>query len=562
MLTFEAIGIEERLVRAVTDLGYITPTTIQEKAIPVLLGGTTDFIGLAQTGTGKTAAFGLPLLDLVDIAARHPQALVVCPTRELCLQIVSEIELFKKYMTGLHAVAVYGGTSIGMQIRDLKRGVQIVVATPGRLIDLIERKAINLEQIKYVVLDEADEMLNMGFQDDIEFILQNTPKRESTWLFSATMPPEIRRVSKKYMKQPVEVTVGKVNTGNKNIDHQFFVTSAQHRYETLKRLIDFNPGIYGIVFTRTKVDAQEISEKLTREGYDIDSLHGDLTQGQRDKVMGEFREKTLQLLIATDVAARGIDVQGITHVINYELPDDMEVYTHRSGRTGRAGNTGICMSIVHSREVGRIRQIERMVQAPFHKLEIPGGKDVCRKQFFSVMDKLLQADVSHGDYETYVPMLEEKFADMSKEEVLKRVAAMEFDRFLKYYENAEDLNIRERTQMRERREYDPASAGQTGGRRDSRDSNRDTRGREFSGNGNYMRLFVNLGTKDGFYKASFLQFILDMSELRKESLGRVDMKEMNSWIEVDRKSAGQMIKSIDGKTYKGRRIRMNDANSR
>ena len=458
MMTFEEIGIEERLVKAITDLGYVNPTPIQEKAIPVLLGGTTDFIGLAQTGTGKTAAFGLPLLDLIDASAKHPQALVVCPTRELCMQIVNEVELFKKYMTGLHVVAVYGGAAIGAQIRDLKRGVQIVVATPGRLIDLIERKAINLEQIKYVVLDEADEMLNMGFQDDIEFILQNTPKRESTWLFSATMPAEIRRVSKKYMKSPVEVTVGTKNTANKNVDHQFYVASAQHRYETLKRLIDFNPGIYGIIFTRTKLDAQDISERLTREGYDIDALHGDLTQGQRDKVMGEFREKSLQLLIATDVAARGIDVQGITHVINYELPDDMEVYTHRSGRTGRAGNTGICMSIVHSREIGRLRQIERIVQVPFHKLEIPTGKDVCRKQFFHFMDKLLQTDISHGDYESYVPMLAEKFADMSKEEILKRVAASEFDRFLKYYENAEDLNVRERArEPRERIAYNAAS---------------------------------------------------------------------------------------------------------
>jgi len=561
MMTFEEIGIEERLVKAITDLGYVNPTPIQEKAIPVLLGGTTDFIGLAQTGTGKTAAFGLPLLDLIDASAKHPQALVVCPTRELCMQIVNEVELFKKYMTGLHVVAVYGGAAIGAQIRDLKRGVQIVVATPGRLIDLIERKAINLEQIKYVVLDEADEMLNMGFQDDIEFILQNTPKRESTWLFSATMPAEIRRVSKKYMKSPVEVTVGTKNTANKNVDHQFYVASAQHRYETLKRLIDFNPGIYGIIFTRTKADAQNIAEKLTREGYDIDALHGDLTQGQRDKVMGEFREKSLQLLIATDVAARGIDVQGITHVINYELPDDMEVYTHRSGRTGRAGNTGICMSIVHSREIGRLRQIERIVQVPFHKLEIPTGKDVCRKQFFHFMDKLLQTDISHGDYESYVPMLAEKFADMSKEEILKRVAASEFDRFLKYYENAEDLNVRERArEPRERIAYNTAGAGGAPAR--DFDRRRDTRGREFNGNGDYMRVFVNLGTKDGFYKASFLQFILDMSDLRKEVLGRIDMKEMNSWIEVDRKSANQMIRSIDGKKYKGRSIRMNDANSR
>ena len=563
MMTFEETGIEERLVKAVTDLGYVNPTAIQEKAIPVLLSGTTDFIGLAQTGTGKTAAFGLPLLDLIDASAKYPQALIVCPTRELCLQIVSELELFKKYMPAVHVVAVYGGTAIGMQIRDLKRGVQIVVATPGRLIDLIERKAINLEQIKYVVLDEADEMLNMGFQDDIEFILKNTPKRESTWLFSATMPMEIRRVSKRYMKEPVEVTVGQMNTANKNVDHQYFIASAQHRYDTLKRLIDFNPGMYGIIFTRTKADAQQIAEKLTREGYDIDALHGDLTQGQRDKVMGEFREKTLQLLIATDVAARGIDVKDITHVINFELPDDIEVYTHRSGRTGRAGNTGICMSIVHSREVGRLKQIERIVKVPFHKLEIPSGKDVCRKQFFHFMDKLLQTDISHGNYESYVPMLEEKFADISKEDVLKRMAAMEFDRFLKYYENAEDLNVRER--MREPRERIPVGAA-----RGSFDRGRDrvvpSRGRDFAGNGggggDYMRIFVNLGTKDGFYKASFLQFILDMSELKKEVLGRIDMKEMNSWIEVDRNSASQMIRAIDGKKYKGRSIRMNDANSR
>lgn len=554
MMTFEELGLDAKLVQATDALGFKNPTPIQEQAIPVLLSGTKDLVGLAQTGTGKTAAFGLPLLQLLDESKRFPQALVVCPTRELCLQIVNEVELFKKFLPGMHVLAVYGGTPIGGQIRELKRGVQLMVATPGRLIDLIERKAVNLEEIKYVVLDEADEMLNMGFQEDIEFILQNTPQREATWLFSATMPPEIRRVSKKYMDKPFEITVGKVNTGNKNIDHQYYVTSAQHRYEALKRLIDFNPGIYGIIFTRTKADAQSIAEKLTREGYDIDALHGDLTQQQRDKVMGDFRERNLQLLIATDVAARGIDVQGITHVINYELPDDVEVYTHRSGRTGRAGNTGICMSIVHTREIGRIRQIERMVQAPFHKLEIPAGKDVCRKQFYFFMDKLLQADISHGGYETYVPMLEEKFAGITKEEILKRVAAMEFDRFLKYYENAEDLNVRERV-----REYGGDRREPREGR--SLDRRRDTRGREFGGgNGDYTKLFVNLGTKDGFYKASFLQFILDLSDLRKEVLGRIDMKEMNSWIEIDKSAANQMIRSVDGKNYKGRRIRMNEAN--
>lgn len=556
MSTFEELGLQEKLLKAVEELGFTQPTPIQEKAIPVLLSGTKDLIGLAQTGTGKTAAFGLPLLQLIDSKEKYPQALIVCPTRELCLQIEKEMELFKKHLSGVHIVAVYGGSSISMQIRDIRRGVQIIVATPGRLIDLIERKAINLEKIKYVVLDEADEMLNMGFQEDIEFILQNTPQRDSTWLFSATMPQEIRRVSKKYMQSPAEITVGKMNTANKNIDHQYYVASAQHRYETLKRLIDFNPGMYGIIFTRTKADAQEIAEKLTREGYDIDALHGDLTQAQRNKVMDEFREKTLQLLIATDVAARGIDVQGITHVINYELPDDVEVYTHRSGRTGRAGKTGVCMSIVHSRETGRIRQIERIVQVPFHKVEIPSGKDVCRKQFFYFMDKLLQTDISHGDYETYLPMLQEKFADVSKDEVLKRVAALEFDRFLRYYENAEDLNARERREDRGRQ-------GSFEGRGDrSGDRRRDTKGREFGGgNGNSTRLFVNLGTKDGFYKASFLQFILDMSDLNKDVLGRVDMKEMNSWIEIDKGAANKMIQSIDGKKYKGRRLRMNEADS-
>lgn len=557
MTTFEALGIEERLLKAITASGFTIPTSIQEQAIPVLLSGTKDFIGLAQTGTGKTAAFGLPLLQLINEKDNFPQALIVCPTRELCMQIVTELEKFKKFMKGIQVVAVYGGTSISMQIRDIRKGVHIVVATPGRLIDLIERKAIDLSRIEYVVLDEADEMLNMGFQDDIEFILQNTPKKESTWLFSATMPPEIRKVSRKYMREPVEVTVGKVNTANKNIDHQYYITNSHHRYEALKRLIDFNPGIYGIIFTRTKIDAQNITEKLTREGYDIDALHGDLSQAQRDSVMKAFREKTLQLLIATDVAARGIDVKEITHVINYELPDDMEVYTHRSGRTGRAGKTGICMSIVHSREVGKIRQIERLVQSPFHKLEIPSGKDVCRKQFYAFMDKLIDTDISNEAYETYMPMLQEKFADISKEDILKRMAALEFDRFLKYYENAEDLNLRERS-----RDFDKFRKDDPRDRRDMRSSKRDTAGREFKGGSGFTKLFVNLGTKDGFYKASFLQFILDMSDLRKDALGRIDMRELNSWVEVDKAAARQMIASIDGKKFKGRRIRMNEADSR
>jgi ATP-dependent RNA helicase DeaD len=545
--SFESLGIEKGLLRSVEALGFTQPTPIQEKAIPVLLQGTKDFMGLAQTGTGKTAAFGLPLLQLVNKEQNFPQALIVCPTRELCLQITNDLGDFKKHASNLHVCAVYGGTSISMQIRDLRKGVHIVVATPGRLIDLIERKAINLEQIHYVVLDEADEMLNMGFKDDIEFILKNTPNRQSTWLFSATMPPEIRQVSRRYMDKPFEITIGQVNAGNANIDHQYYLTQVVNRYETLKRIIDFNPGIYGIVFTRTKADAQHIAEQLTREGYDIEALHGDLTQQQRDKVMGLFRDRSIQLLIATDVAARGIDVQGITHVINYELPDDTEVYTHRSGRTGRAGNSGISISIATPKEIYRLRQIEKLVNTRLHKMDIPSGKDVCRKQFFHFIDKMLKADISHGEYEAYLPLLKEKFATIEKEEILQRVAALEFDRFLKYYENSADLNLRE-----ERRQE------KKGERATSRE-NRDTRGRTFGSNGNYQRLFVNLGTRDGFYKASFLQFILDMSDLKKEVLGRVDMKEMNSWIEIEPGAAKKMIRSIDGKNYRGRKIRMNDA---
>ncbi len=547
--TFEDLGIAPGLLQSIHSLGFTKPTPIQEKAIPVLLQGTRDFIGLAQTGTGKTAAFGLPLLQLINKEDKFPQALIICPTRELCLQIANDLATFKKSFANIIVTAVYGGTSISLQIRDLKKGTHIVVATPGRLIDLIERKAINLTNIHYVVLDEADEMLNMGFKDDIEFILKNTPARQSTWLFSATMPAEIKQVSKRYMQQPFEITIGKVNAGAANIDHQYYATQHVNRYETLKRIIDFNPGIYGIVFTRTKADAQNVTEQLIREGYDIEAIHGDLTQQQRDKVMSRFREKSIQLLIATDVAARGIDVQGITHVINYELPDDTEVYTHRSGRTGRAGKSGISISLVTPKEIYRLRQIEKLLNSKVHKMDIPSGKDVCRKQFFHFIDKMLQADISHGEYETYLPTLVEKFAGIEKEEIMQRVAALEFDRFLKYYENAADLNIREgkRTERGER-----AAPSRDG---------RESAGRRFSDRGGYQRLFVNLGTKDGFYKASFLQFILDMSDLNKDVLGKIDMKEMNSWVEVEPGAAKKMIKAIDGKNFRGRKIRMNDAES-
>lgn len=546
MSTFEALGLKEPILQSIAELGFTQPTPIQEQAIPVLISGTTDFVGLAQTGTGKTAAFGLPLLHLMESAERYPQALVICPTRELCLQITNDLQLYKKHLKGIHTEAVYGGASITMQIRNLKSGVQVVVATPGRLIDLIERKAIDLQKVKYVVLDEADEMLNMGFRDDIDFVLSNTVNRESIWLFSATMPLEVRAISRNYMSSPKEITVGKKNSGNVNIDHQYYITSAHQRYETLKRLIDFNPDMYGIIFTRTKADAQEISERLSKNGYEIEALHGDLTQQQRDKVMGRFRSKTLQLLIATDVAARGIDVEGITHVINYELPDDMEVYTHRSGRTARAGKSGICISICHVKETYKIRHLEKLVNAQFHKSDIPSGKDVCRRQFFHFMDKLINADISHGDYETYLPDLMLKFENVTKEEVLQRVAALEFDHFLKYYENADDLNT---SLDRRRNESMPVR----------NDQSRAARTFSKRGDSGYTRLFINLGTKDGFYKASFLQFILDESNLKKEVLGKIDMREMNTWVEIDNAEAGRMIKSIDGKTYNNRIIRMNEA---
>ncbi len=566
MSSFKDLGLNAQLLQAIEALGFTEPTPIQEKAIPVLVAGTKDFLGLAQTGTGKTAAFGFPLLQLIDHDRKTPQALVVCPTRELCMQIVKDIQSYKKFSAQVFVQAVYGGASISDQIKSIKKGVQIVVATPGRLIDLIERKAINLQQIKYVVLDEADEMLNMGFEEDIEFVCKQTINRDSMWMFSATMPPEIRKVSNKYMKNPVEISVGKVNSGNKNIDHQYYLTANQNRYETLKRIIDFHPGIYGLIFTRTKIDAQNISEKLTREGYNIDALHGDLSQGQRDKVMGAFRNKSLQLLIATDVAARGIDVKDITHVINFELPDESEVYTHRSGRTGRAGKTGICLSIITKRDLYKLKTIEKLAQSPFHKLEIPGGKDVCRKQFFYGMEKLLNTDISHGDYENYLPMLQEKFADMSKEEVLTRVAALEFDRFLKYYENAEDLNLREmeRSTSRERFSTRDGERGRDGersrdsGRTRDRDDRDGGRKKEYNPDGDYAKLFVNIGTKDGFYKASFLQFILDMSDLKKEVLGKIDLKDANSFVEIDKSSVNKMIKAIDGKSFKGRKIRMNE----
>lgn len=544
MHAFEALGIHGTLIQAISDLGFEKPTPIQEQAIPLLLAKTTDFVGLAQTGTGKTAAFGLPLLQNIDLKNRSVQALVLAPTRELGMQIANDLRNFAKHLPQARIAAVYGGTSIGAQIRELKSGVQIVIATPGRLIDLIERKAVDLSTVQFVVLDEADEMLNMGFRDDIDFILEKTTGKQSTWLFSATMPPEVRQISRRFMEDPQEISVGKQNTAAANISHQYYVTSSHNRYEALKRIIDYNPGMYGIIFTRTKADAQEIADKLLKEGYGIDALHGDLSQPQRDKVMGRFREKSLQLLIATDVAARGIDVDSITHVINYALPDEPEVYTHRSGRTARAGKSGICISLIHTREFGKLKEIERIVKARFERKQIPNGKEVCEKQFFYFIDRVHNTEVEHGEYEHYLPRLQELFADMTKDEILVRMASLEFSRFLEYYKNARDLNI-----VASERGAEGAGNGRPAGR--SREAQE-----------GMTRLFMNMGTKDGFYKASFLQFILDASGLSKEALGRIDIREMNSYVEIDKRSARQMIQSLDGSRMKGRRIRVNPADER
>ncbi|MDB5109792.1 MAG: box helicase, partial [Mucilaginibacter sp.] len=379
MNPFIELGIRHDIVNAISDLGFENPTPIQEQSIPVLLTGSNDFVGLAQTGTGKTAAFGLPLLELLDFEENYPQALILCPTRELCLQITNDLNNYSKKMDNVHVVAVYGGASISDQLRQIRRGVQIVVATPGRMLDIINRKAIDFSKVKYVVLDEADEMLNMGFQEDIDNILSTTPEEKKTWLFSATMPTEVRRIAKKYMTDPFELTMGEKNTGNVNIEHEYYIVRAREKYAAFKRIVDFNPDIFGIVFCRTKIETQEIAEALIKDGYNADSLHGDLSQQQRDKVMKRYRERSLQLLIATDVAARGIDVNDVTHVINYSLPDEIENYTHRSGRTARAGKTGVSIAIINSKELGKIRQIERVIGKNFIKAEIPNGFDVCEK---------------------------------------------------------------------------------------------------------------------------------------------------------------------------------------
>lgn len=528
---FSKLGISDDVVNAVKDLGFENPTPIQEQSIPVLLEGNNDFVGLAQTGTGKTAAFGLPLLELIDFKSNKPQALILCPTRELCLQIANDIKNFSKNTPGANVVAVYGGANIMQQLREIRIGVQIVVATPGRMLDIIGRKAIDFSNVKYVVLDEADEMLNMGFQEDINDILSTTPDDKKTWLFSATMPPEVRRIAKNYMDSPVELTMGTKNTGNVNIDHEYYVVRARDKYAALKRIVDFNPEIFAVVFCKTKLDTQDVAEHLIKDGYNADSLHGDLSQQQRDKVMKRFRERNMQLLIATDVAARGIDVNNVTHVINYSLPDEIESYTHRSGRTGRAGKTGISICIINSKEIGKIRQIERIIGKKFTKAEVPTGFDVCEKQLFGLIHKVHNVEVNEEQIEQYLPRIMNELSDMSKEDLIKRFASLEFNQFLEYYKNAPDLN---------------ASADERGERGE----------RTMRSSEGYTRLFINLGSVDDFTRGDLLSYVCSNGKISGKAIGKIDLKGVYSFFDVENDAVDSLFTNFKSVEFNGRSVRI------
>ncbi len=539
MNPFLELGIRHEIVSAITELGFEKPSPIQEKAIPVLLTGNDDFVGLAQTGTGKTAAFGLPLLEQLDFSSKQPQALVLCPTRELCLQIARDLEKFAKHLDNVHVVAVYGGANISDQLRQIRRGVQIVVATPGRMLDIIGRNAIDFSNVRYVVLDEADEMLNMGFQEDINNILSETPDDKKTWLFSATMPKEVRRIAQNYMTNPFELTVGTKNTGNTNIEHHYYMIKAKDKYAAFKRIVDFYPEIFGIVFCRTKIETQEIAEALIKDGYNADSLHGDLSQQQRDKVMKRYRERNLQLLIATDVAARGIDVNDVTHVINYSLPDETENYTHRSGRTARAGKTGISISLINVKEMSKIRHIEKIIGKEFIRKQVPQGTEVCEKQLFAIIDKVHNVEVHEDRINTFLPQILESLQDLSKEEIVKRFASLEFNRFLNYYEDAPDLNIDGRDNGRDR---------------DGREG-RDRDGRRQASKG-FTRLFINLGSVDEFSRGDMLSFICNKSKISGKSIGKIDLKGVFTFFEVQDVEVERVFQGFQGVDFNGRNVRI------
>ena len=538
MKTFEELGVSPEIRKAIEELGYENPMPVQEEVIPYLLGNGNDVVALAQTGTGKTAAFGLPLIQKIDVKNCVPQALVLCPTRELCLQIAGDLTDYSKYITDLKILPVYGGSSIDSQIRSLKRGVHIIVATPGRLIDLMERKVAQLATIRDVVMDEADEMLNMGFTDSINAILENIPQDRNTLMFSATMSPEIARIAKTYLHEAKEITIGTKNEGSKNVNHVAYIVHAKDKYLALKRVVDFYPQIYGIVFCRTRKETQEIADKLIQDGYNADSLHGELSQAQRDLVMQKFRQRHLQLLVATDVAARGLDVNDLTHVINYGLPDDTESYTHRSGRTGRAGKTGISIAIINLREKGRMKEIEHIIKKKFEVSVLPSGQEICQQQLIKVIDDIEKVKVNEEEIETFLPSIYRKLDWLDKEDLIKRVVSLEFNRFLDYYKNAPEIE-------------QPKANEKKSEAKESRKGDKEKVGRKAEKG--YTRLFLNLGKTDGFYTNRIIDLV--NRNLRKEriQIGRIDLMQNFSFFEVIQEQAPQVLKALNKVVLSGGR---------
>ena len=543
MKTFEELGVSPEIRKAIEEMGYENPMPVQEEVIPYLLGEGNDVVALAQTGTGKTAAFGLPLIQKINVKNRVPQALILCPTRELCLQIAGDLNDYSKYIDGLKVLPVYGGSSIESQIRMLKSGVHIIVATPGRLIDLMERKVAKLDTIGNVVMDEADEMLNMGFTDSINSILEKVPEDRNTLMFSATMSPEISRISKQYLRNAKEITIGTKNEGSKNVNHIAYVVHAKDKYAALKRIADYYPQIYGIIFCRTRKETQEIADKLIQDGYNADSLHGELSQAQRDLVMQKFRQRHLQLLVATDVAARGLDVNDLTHVINYGLPDDTESYTHRSGRTGRAGKTGISIAIINLRERGKMREIERIINKKFIVGEMPTGKQICEQQLIKLIDDIEKVKVNEEEIESFLPGIYRKLEWLSKEDLIKRVVSMEFNRFLEYYSNAPEIETPTVTDRRGERE--PRE------RKDHGSSREKTERKAEKG---YTRLFLNLGKTDGFYANQIIELINRNMKKQRTTIGRIDLMQNFSFFEVAEKQANDVISALNKVNLNGRRV--------
>ena len=543
MKTFEELGVSPEIRKAIEEMGYENPMPVQEEVIPYLLGERNDVVALAQTGTGKTAAFGLPLIQKINVKNRVPQALILCPTRELCLQIAGDLNDYSKYIDGLKVLPVYGGSSIESQIRMLKSGVHIIVATPGRLIDLMERKVAKLDTIGNVVMDEADEMLNMGFTDSINSILEKVPEDRNTLMFSATMSPEISRISKQYLRNAKEITIGTKNEGSKNVNHIAYVVHAKDKYAALKRIADYYPQIYGIIFCRTRKETQEIADKLIQDGYNADSLHGELSQAQRDLVMQKFRQRHLQLLVATDVAARGLDVNDLTHVINYGLPDDTESYTHRSGRTGRAGKTGISIAIINLRERGKMREIERIINKKFIVGEMPTGKQICEQQLIKLIDDIEKVKVNEEEIESFLPGIYRKLEWLSKEDLIKRVVSMEFNRFLEYYSNAPEIETPTVTDRRGERE--PRERKEHGSSREKTERKAEK---------GYTRLFLNLGKTDGFYANQIIELINRNMKKQRTTIGRIDLMQNFSFFEVAEKQANDVISALNKVNLNGRKV--------